>query len=337
MSAPAGVREAYREALLQLALGDPRVWCLDSDTGGLESGFGRRLPEQYLDLGIAEANLMSVAAALASRGRIPFVNTMASFATLRAGEQVKIDIAYNALPVHIAATHAGLSGGHFGPTHQSLEDLAVMRALPNMTVVVPGDAATAAAAVPALAALPGPSYLRLGRKATLPVRPPGTPFVLGRACRLRAGDDVTLVACGPHPVLAALAAHDQLARLGIGARVLELATLKPLDTEALVEAALGTRGLVTIEEHSIIGGLGSAVAEVLAEHAPARLHRIGMPDRFCEYIGDQEYLLGRYGIDAGAVVRAAGALFGVALADPVNQPASRIRPHPVRHLTRKAP
>jgi transketolase len=273
--------------------------------GGLEEGFGRQFPQRYVDLGIAEANMMSVAAALATTGKVPFVNTMASFACLRGGEQVKIDIAYNALPVHIAASHAGLSGGHFGPTHQSLEDIAVMRALPNMTVIVPSDAAMVTQAVAVMADLPGPSYLRLGRRATPPVHSPGARFVLGRAAQLRDGAHVALLACGPHPVHAALEAHDQLAASGISARVMDVSTIKPLDIEAIIDAAIQTDGLITIEEHNVIGGLGSAVAEVLAEHAPARLRRIGVPDRFCEHVGSQEYLLRTYGITGKAVAEAA--------------------------------
>lgn len=301
-------REAARRALVRLAERDQRIWCCDSDMGGLVEGFASRCPDQYVDLGIAEANLMTVAAALASAGKIPFANTMASFACLRAGEQVKIDIAYNNLPVHILASYAGLSSGHLGPTHQALEDLAIMRVLPNMTVVVPSDAAMAAQAVAAVAGLPGPSYLRLGRGATPLIYPAGSAFTLGRAVRLRDGADVTLVACGPHPVLAALEASDRLAARGIAARVLDMSTLKPLDTAAIVDAATDSAGLVTVEEHNIVGGLGSAVAETLAEHAPVPLRRIGMPDRFCEHVGSQEELLGAYGITARVVADAAQAL-----------------------------
>lgn len=311
IAGPASIRDAYREALLELALQNPLIWCCDSDMGGLEDGFARRLPGQYVDLGIAEANLMSVCAALAASGKIPFANTMASFAVLRAGEQLKIDIAYNALPVHIAASHAGLSGGHFGPTHHSLEDLAVTRALPNLTVVVPSDAAMVRQMLPALAALPGPSYLRMGRKATPACHREGARFELGSAAVLRGGDDVTLIACGPAPILASLAAHDRLAALGIGARVLEMATVKPLDVDAVVAAATDTGGIVTVEEHSIVGGLGGAVAEAVTQHAPTRVQRIGMPDCFAQRVGDQQDLLQHYGIDEPNVTRAALALLGV--------------------------
>jgi transketolase len=301
-------RDVYRRTLIDLAASDPRVWCCDTDMGGLEDGFARRHPGQYVDLGIAEANMISVAAALAASGKIPFANTMASFAALRAGEQVKIDVAYNNLPVHIVATHSGLSAGHLGPTHHALEDLAVMRSLPNMTVLVPGDAAMTAQAVTVAAGLPGPSYIRLGRQATPLIYPPGAVFVAGRAAVLRDGGDVALVACGAHPVLAALAAHDRLAAVGISARVLDMATLKPLDVAALVDAATQTAGVVTVEEHSIMGGLGGAVAEVLAEHAPAPMRRIGVRDRFCTDVGSHDELLEKCGITDLAVAQAAVAV-----------------------------
>ncbi|QKW25096.1 transketolase [Streptomyces seoulensis] len=289
-------RDAFRQALTEHAGQDPRIWCCDSDMGGVAQGFGAAHPERYVDLGIAEATMMTTAAALAAAGKVPFVHTMASFAALRAGEQVKVDIAYNNLPVHIAATHGGLSGGHFGPTHQSLEDIAVMRALPHMTVVVPSDSATAARLVPLLAGLPGPSYVRLARRATAPVGPAGRPFALGRADVLREGGDVTLVACGPQPVLAALGAADRLAADGLAATVLDMATVKPLDVPALVAAAERTGRVLTVEDHSVIGGLGSAVAEALAEHCPVPLRRIGVPDRFCDRVGGHDELLAHYGI-----------------------------------------
>lgn len=305
-AAPAGdMREASRQALLKLAQQDPRIYCLDSDMGGLEDGFGAALPGQYIQVGIAEANLMSMAAAMASVGKIPFVNTMAGFASARACEQVKIDIAYNRLPVKILASHAGVAAGHLGPTHHALEDLAVMRAFPNMTVIVPADAAEIARAVEAAVHIPGPVYIRLGRKPTPPVYDGEHAFEAGRAVELRPGRDVTIVACGPYPILAALEAHDRLAETGVSARVLNAHTLKPFDTAAIVDDAARVRGFVTVEEHNIIGGLGSAVAEVVAEHAPCRLRRIGIPDVFCDHVGGQKELLTTYGVTADRIVEAA--------------------------------
>jgi transketolase len=280
-----------------------RLICLDTDSGlftGVDFGSAA---SRYVNLGIAEHNLMGMAAGMAADGWLPFVNTMAAFATSRAVEAIKIDIAYNAVPVRIMATHGGLSSGHLGPTHQCLEDLAVMRALPNMTVVVPADAAATRALVDASAGLPGPLYARLGRKATPPM-PQGTPDpVIGRAQLLRAGGEVLIVAAGPYPVLAALEAAEELAALHIEAGVLNMHTLKPFDEAGLLAAADGVRLVVTIEEHWRSGGLGAAVTETLAENTPVPVARIGMPDTFCGHVGSHEELLRHYGITGDAVVR----------------------------------
>lgn len=302
-AAPRSAREAYRDLLPALMLADDRLYCLDSDTGLFDGDAFAAVPGRYLNLGIAEHNLMGTAAGLAASGKTPFVTTMATFATTRALEAVKIDIAYNALPVRIVATHGGLAAGHLGPTHHALEDLAIMRVLPGFTVVVPGDARQAEEAVRQSVALPGPAYIRLGRSATPDLG--GPPFEIGRAQWLRSGGDVAFVACGPHPVLAALHAADRLEAHGLRAAVLNLHTLRPLDVDAVVAAAAGTAGVVTVEEHWRSGGLGGAVAETLAEHAPARVTRVGMPAAFAEWAGGQDDLLGWYGITSGAVVAAA--------------------------------
>lgn len=297
--------ESYRRELLAMALEDERIYCLDGDMGGLEESFGAELPERYLHLGIAEANMLTVAAALASVGKVPFVNSMAGFISARACEQVKLDVAYPNLPVKMAASHSGVSAGHLGPTHHSLEDLAIMRALPNLTVMVPADAAETALAVRAAVELPGPVYLRLGRKPTPLVYDAPYDFTPGRAVTLFPGGDVTLAAAGPLPVLAAREARQRLAEEGIEARLLNLHTVKPLDVEAVVAAARETRGLVTVEEHNVIGGLGGAVAEAVAEHAPAPVRRIGFPDVFCEQVGGPQELLRTYGVTVEEIVGAA--------------------------------
>ncbi|MFD0690623.1 transketolase family protein [Actinomadura fibrosa] len=312
-AAPPSAREAYRDLLPALMRADDRLYCLDSDTGLFDRAAFAGVPDRYLNLGIAEHNLMGTAAGLAASGKIPFVTTMATFATTRALEAVKIDIAYPALPVRIVATHGGLAAGHLGPTHHALEDLAIMRMLPGFTVVVPGDARQAGEAVRQSVGLPGPVYIRLGRSATpdLDARAAGTgpsagePFEIGRAQWLRPPGDVALIAGGPHPVLAALRAADLLAAHGVRAAVLNLHTLRPLDADAVVAAAAGTAGVVTVEEHWRSGGLGGAVAETLAERAPARVARIGMPAAFAERVGGQDDLLGWYGITSGAIVAAA--------------------------------
>jgi transketolase len=299
---PDSDRETYRKTLLELARGDARIYCLDSDMGGLETSFQDHLPQQYVDLGIAEANLMTVAAALAKMGKLPFVNTMAAFASSRAYEQVKIDIAYNNLPVRIVATHGGLAAAYLGPTHHAQQDFAAMRALPNMTVMTPADAVETAKMIAAAAYLPGPAYVRLGRNRTDLVYSADYEFTVGRAVELRPGSDVTIVAAGSYPVLAALGAHERLAARGVSARVLNMHTLKPLDEEALVRAARETRAIVTVEDHSILGGLGGAVAETLAERAPAWLRRVGIADAFCDRVGDHRQLIESYGVDATHLV-----------------------------------
>lgn len=299
-------RAAYRATLLDLARADGRIWCLDSDMGGLEKQFQAELPDQYVDVGIAEANLMSFAAALASSGVLPFANTMAAFASARALEQVKLDIAYHNLPVRIVATHSGFSAAHYGPTHHATQDLAVMRSMPNMTVLAPADAAETARLVEAAAYLPGPVYIRLGRDAADPIHD-GEP-VIGRAVQLRAGGDVTIAAAGSVPVRAALDAAQMLAGQGIHARVLNLHTIKPLDVPALVAAAAETAGVVTVEDHSVFGGLGGAVAEALAEHHPTRVRRVGIADVFCQRPGTHAEQLAAAGVSPAHVVSAALAV-----------------------------
>lgn len=302
-------REVYRDLLAGLMPADDRLVCLDSDTG-LFSGvdFGTATG-RYLNIGIAEHTLMGMAAGLARCGRIPFVNTMAAFATARALDAVKVDIALADLPVRIAATHSGLSAGHLGPTHHCLDDLAIMRALPNMTVLVPADAGQAQELIRQSLTESGPVYLRLGRNPT-PDLPAAPPLLLGTVQELRAGDDVTLAACGPYPVLTALAAADLLGRDGISAGVLNVHTLKPLDTLTILRAASVTGLVLTVEEHWVAGGLGAAVAETLAEVLPVPVHRIGMPDSFVSVSGDQRYLLQQSGITPMAVAARARAALG---------------------------
>ncbi|OLZ44587.1 transketolase [Amycolatopsis coloradensis] len=301
-------REIYRSTLAELAEKDPRVFCVDSDMGGLETGFGVQFPERYVNVGIAEANLMGVSAGMASMGLRPYANTISSFAACRACEQLKVDIAGNNLPVRVVVTHAGFSAGHYGPTHHALEDIAIARTLPNMTVVVPADAVETEAAVWATAELPGPLFLRLGRAATPLVHDEPIEFVLGKAARLRDGDDLTIVATGPFPVVMALRAHEVLAAEGIGARVLNMHTVKPIDREALIAAATETGAVVTVEDHVSSGGMGGAVCEVLAETVPCPVRRIGVPDGFFDMVGGEEELLVATGVSTDSIVAAARAL-----------------------------
>jgi transketolase len=302
-------RDLYRELLTDLAARNGSIVCLEADHGGFAS-FAKRFPDRYLDVGIAEANMVSMAAGLAARGKIPFVNTMASFVATRACEQVKIDVAYARANVKIVATHAGVSGGHYGPTHHSLEDVAIMRALPHMTVIAPADAVETEKAILAIADSGGPAYVRLGRRATPLVYRSDYAFRIGRAVPLATGKDVALLASGAPAVWMALEAEHILREAGIAATVLNVHTVKPLDSDAVLEAASHCRRIVTVECHSIIGGLGGAVAELVAEGCPVPVRRIGIPDAFCEIVGTEDELLAAYGVSAEAIAAAARALVG---------------------------
>jgi transketolase len=298
-------REAYRRTLLELARVDDRVFCVDSDVGGLEDTFAAELPGQYVNVGIAEATLVGMSAGLASMGRIPFANTMSAFATGRAAEQIKLDVVGNRLPVRIVGTHGGLSAGHYGPSHQALEDLAMLRALSGLTVIVPADAAETEYAVRAAAYHPGPVFLRLGRNATPLVHAGPYDFTIGKAVPLAPGDDVTIIAAGPMPVVLALQAHEKLAGEGIAARVLDMHTITPVDSGAILAAAGETAGIVTVEDHVVTGGLGGAVCEVVCAHRPVPVHRIGAERSYVDDVGDERELLAHAGITVESIVAAA--------------------------------
>ncbi|MGB9885793.1 MAG: transketolase family protein [Moorellales bacterium] len=297
-------REAYGLALAELGAENPDIVVLDADLSKSTRTeiFAARYPERFFNMGIAEQNLMGTAAGLALAGKIPFASTFAVFATGRAFEQVRNSICHARLNVKIVASHAGITVGEDGASHQAIEDIALMRALPHMTVIVPADGVQTARAVRAVAAYEGPVYLRLGRMAVPQVYPEGYRFRWGKADVLRAGDDATIVACGLM-VSIALEAAEALSREGIEVTVLNMAMVKPLDLETLVEAARRTGAVVTAEEHSIIGGLGSAVAEALAENWPVPTYRVGLRDVFGES-GRPEELLDRYGLSAPHLVEA---------------------------------
>ncbi|MFF3501535.1 transketolase family protein [Streptomyces sp. NPDC003247] len=297
-------RIAFRDHLTELMRRDPAVVCVDTDTGIFKATDFGDAAERYVNLGIAEQNAMGVAAGLAASGRRPYVTTMAAFAASRAAEAVKLDIAYNRLPVRIVATHGGVAAGHFGPTHHALEDLAVMRSLPHMTVVVPGDAWSAVSLLGQAEQCPGPVYVRLGRKPTPPLPPTDQPDI-GRLQEMHpAGGtaDAVIVATGPLPVLRALAAAEQLRHGGIRVAVLQAHTLKPFDTTTLLRRCARTRLVVTVEEHWRVGGLGSAVAEALAERSgPPPVLRLGFPDAFVTAPGTQEQLLDAAGLSVSGI------------------------------------
>jgi transketolase len=301
-------RDMYRRTLLDLARADERVYCVDSDTGGLEDGFAAQLPGQYVNVGIAEANLIGVSAGLAAAGLIPFANTMSAFATARAAEQLRADVAANGLPVRVVATHAGLSAGHYGPSHHSLADLAMLRTMPNMTVVVPADTVETQYAILATAHVPGPVFVRLGRAATPLVYTRPYEFALGSSVELAPGDDITIIATGPLPVTMALRAQEELARDGIAARVVNMHTVRPIDRAAIVRAARQTAGIVTVEDHVVAGGLGGAVCEIVCAEHPCRVVRVGTPEAHVDEVGDELELLAGAGVAPEPIMRAAKRL-----------------------------
>ena len=293
-------RGAYGEELVALAEQYPELVVLDADLSSatMTKSFAAKYPERFFDMGIAEADMMGFAAGLAACGKKPFANSFAMFTAGRAWEQVRNSIAYPHLNVKCVGSHGGLSVGEDGATHQCVEDLALMSAIPGMVVVNPCDGPEMRKAVKALLDYEGPAYLRLGRMAVESVtdETPGCEFTLGKAALLRDGSDVTLAATGLM-VQRALAAADILAAKGLSARVLDIHTIKPLDTEAILAAARDTGCIVTSEEHSIIGGLGSAVAAVCAENCPVPVVRHGVMDEFGRS-GKALEVLEHYGLTA---------------------------------------
>jgi transketolase len=304
------IPRVYGEALLDLAEEDPRVTCLVADLSPATETdlFRDRLPARFHNVGIAEANMMGMAGGMARCGERPFVHSFAVFATRRAYDQVAMQVAYPRLPVTIVGFLPGLTTP-LGVTHQAIDDLALMRALPNMTVIEPAGLDSVRAAVRAAASHAGPVYLRL-RRADAPL-PPGfapRPLALGRADVRREGDDGVVFACGLM-VDAALAAADRLAAQGRSIAVVDMHTVKPVDADAVVQWARRTAHVVTAENHSIVGGLGSAIAETLMDAGvPARFRRVGVQDTFAEG-GSTPYLLRKYGLDAAAIEAAFAALW----------------------------
>lgn len=302
-------RDAYGEALKELGAVYPDLVVLDADLSASTKtqDFAKVYPERFFDCGIAEGNMMSVAAGLAAAGKIPFASTFAIFGAGRAYEQIRNSICYPNLNVKVALTHAGLTVGEDGATHQMLEDIALMRVLPNMTVIVPADAAETGAAVRWAAAYHGPVYVRMGRAKCDDITDPEAVFTPGKAAVLRKGYDITIMACGIMTAKA-LAAADILKGAGITARVINMSSIKPIDEETIIKAAAETGAIVTAEEHSVRGGLGSAVAEVVVKHAPVPMAMIGVEDRFGES-GKADDLLKAYGLTAAHIAETALRLY----------------------------
>ncbi len=303
-------RDAYGKALKKLGAENKDIVVLDADLSKSTktSDFAAEFPDRFFNIGIAEANMMGTAAGLAAAGKIPFASTFAMFATGRAFEQIRNSIAYTKLNVKIAATHAGLTVGEDGASHQAIEDISLMRSVPNMTVLVPADGPETEACVRAAVDFKGPVYIRLGRPGVPVLNGEGYKLTIGKAVTMRDGKDVTVIATGIM-VSMALEAAETLSGEGISVRVINMHTIKPIDAEAIVTAARETGAIVTAEEHNIIGGLGSAVAEVVVENCPVPVERVGVKDVFGES-GTPDDLLQKYGLTAGEIAAAVKKVLG---------------------------
>ncbi len=295
-------RVAYGKSLVELGKTNPKVVVLDADLSKATQTvqFSEEFPERFFDMGIAEQNMMSCAAGMATFGLIPFVSTFAVFASMRAVEQIRNFIAYPKLNVKIVATHAGVEVGQDGATHQAIEDIAILRAIPNMVVIAPADWVSTKKAVQAIAEYQGPVYMRVGRSDHEPVYQSDFKFEIGKSVQLRSGKDLTIIAIG-NMVSKALSVAEELSKLGFSIRVIDMHTVKPLDETAVIDAAKETKGIITVEDHTIIGGLGSAVSETLSSYNLAPVIRIGIQDRFGQSgIGDE--LLDYYGLSVSNIV-----------------------------------
>ena len=305
MSKMVATRDAYGEILAELGAENINIVALDADlSGSTKTGiFAGKFPERFFNMGIAEANMVGTAAGLASIGKIPFLSTFAIFAAGRAWEQIRQSVAYSKANVKIVATHGGVTVGEDGGSHQSVEDIAIMRTIPNMTVIVPADGVETRGAIKAAAATKGPFYIRLGRNKVPAIFPDDYIFQVGKGSEIVPGNDMTFITTGLMTAQA-IAASEQLKKDGISARVVHIGTVKPLDGEIVIKAARETGAIVTAEEHSIIGGLGGAVSELLAENSPASVKRVGINDRFGTS-GKAEELLKYFGLMPEDLVEAA--------------------------------
>ena len=301
-------REAYGNALAVVGAKNKNIVVLDADLSKSTKTnvFKEQFPDRFFNVGIAEQNLISVGAGLAAAGKIPFVSSFAMFATGRAFEQIRNAVCYPKLNVKVCATHAGITVGEDGATHQSLEDIACMRVLPNMTVVVPADEAETTSVIEWAANYQGPVYVRLGRAGVDDTTPAGYQFVPGKSQTLVEGADLTIIACGAL-VGPAVEVAKELAQAGISARVINMASIKPIDKDAIVKAAQETGAILTAEEHNVLGGLGSAVAEVVVQEAPVPMAFVGVQDSFGES-GTPKELMAKYGLTAKDIVAAAKKL-----------------------------
>lgn len=307
----AATRDAYGKTLVALGQEDPNIVVLDADLScSTKTGnFCKAYPARFINAGVAEADMIGMSAGLATTGKTVFCSTFAIFGSGRVWEQIRDSVCYPRLNVKIVVTHAGITTGEDGVTHQAMEDIAIMRVIPNLTVLVPADAIETEKIIREISKLHGPFYVRLSRSETPLIfdRLPNE-FQIGKMQQIKAGDDLTLIGCGMM-ASTALEAAALLEKTGIHARVMNCPSIKPFDTLGVIKCAKETGAIVTCEEHSSIGGLGSAVAEVLAENQPTPMIRVGGKDLFAES-GNQKELIEKYGLDAAAIVHAAKIVLG---------------------------
>ncbi len=295
-------RQSYGEALIELGKENDKVVVLDADLSSATKTnlFAKEFPKRFFDMGIAEANMLSTAAGLATCGKIPYASTFAVFAAGRAYDQIRNSICYPKLNVKICATHAGITVGEDGATHQMLEDISLMRTLPNMTVISPSDDVQTKWIIKEISQIEGPVYVRLSRLATNIIYDQNQKFEIGKAIQIGEGTDGTIFATGSM-VAEAIQAQEELKKQNINIRVIDMHTIKPIDRDIIIKCAKETKKLISIEDHSIIGGLGSAISEVLTETYPVKLERIGIKDTFGKS-GKAEDLLEYFGLTAKAII-----------------------------------
>ena len=307
-------REIYGRTLAELGKHNEKIVGLTADLAKTTAivHFAKAFPDRFYNVGIAEQNMFGIAAGLAKAGLIPFASTMAIFACMRAGEQIRTDIAYQNLPVKIIATHAGISFGHAGTTHHCTEDFAIMRAIPNMTVICPADGIETSKAVQACVDTPGPVYIRIGRGFEPPCyENDNYTYEIGKAITMREGTDLTIICCGIAVLQALNAARALQESDGLSVRVINMHTIKPIDREAILKAVTETRRILTIEEHNVIGGLGDAVGSVIAESGKGCVFKKhGLQDEFAA-IGYAEDLYAHYGLDANGVMDKVREMMGM--------------------------
>ncbi len=307
------MKTAFFRTLLELAAEDDRIWLVVGDIGfGAVEAFAKKFPDRFLNVGVAEQNMIGISAGMALSGKIVFVYSISNFPTLRCLEQIRNDVCYHNANVNIVSVGGGFLYGALGSSHHVTEDIAIMRALPNMTVVAPGDPVETEQATRAISRQQGPCYLRLGRAGDPVIHKQGIDFRLGKAILVRAGSDITLISTGGFLALAMQTA-EALGVYGFQAGVISMPTVKPLDHDAILNAARKTPAIVTLEEHSVLGGLGGAVAEVLAESSENKVlfKRLGLPSVFSSQVGDQQYLRAAYGLSKESILESVISLLGL--------------------------